>query len=369
MKKIIYNIHLWLSIPFGVIISIICLTGAILVFEKEIIQFKHPELYQADNQEELPLLPPSELMNHLKDTHDDSLKIASLTYSGASNGTCIVSFENDKRKLSVNPYTGEKIGWIEPDIFFQNIRKLHRWLLNAPENRQGMSAGKLIVGVSTLLMVIILISGIWLWIPRTRKGIKNRLTICTQKGWKRFWYDCHVSLGVYPTILLLLMALTGLTWSFDWYRNTVYGLFEADSRRGHHTATPQSDNSSNSQGTEYDYKIWDNVFTQMSIKCPSYSQIRIEKDKAQASPYKTFGFRDTHTIYFNRTDGEITKYQPAENVTLSQKLRTVIFSLHTGTWGGLIVKILYFLAGLIGATLPLTGYYLWIKKQIDRRTK
>ena len=39
MKKFFAKIHLWLSIPFGIIIAIVCLTGAILVFEAEILKF------------------------------------------------------------------------------------------------------------------------------------------------------------------------------------------------------------------------------------------------------------------------------------------------------------------------------------------
>lgn len=43
MRKFFHQIHLWLSIPLGILISVICLTGAILVFEKEITQIIYPE--------------------------------------------------------------------------------------------------------------------------------------------------------------------------------------------------------------------------------------------------------------------------------------------------------------------------------------
>ena len=38
MRKFFAKVHLWLSIPFGIIIAIVCLTGAILVFETEILE-------------------------------------------------------------------------------------------------------------------------------------------------------------------------------------------------------------------------------------------------------------------------------------------------------------------------------------------
>ena len=36
MKKIFEKIHLWLSVPFGLIITLICFSGAMLVFEDEV---------------------------------------------------------------------------------------------------------------------------------------------------------------------------------------------------------------------------------------------------------------------------------------------------------------------------------------------
>ena len=41
MKKL----HLWLSVPFGLVIFITCFTGAMLVFEKEITAAIYRELY------------------------------------------------------------------------------------------------------------------------------------------------------------------------------------------------------------------------------------------------------------------------------------------------------------------------------------
>lgn len=46
MRKLFGKIHLWLSIPVGIILSIICFSGAALVFEKEITQACKPHLYK-----------------------------------------------------------------------------------------------------------------------------------------------------------------------------------------------------------------------------------------------------------------------------------------------------------------------------------
>ena len=106
----------------------------------------------------------------------------------------------------------------KPCVFFQTTRELHRWLMDAPAAKGQKSVGKAVVGVTTLLLVVILVSGLVIWIPRTRKALKHRLKVSCNKGWRRFWYDSHVALGFYAALFLLVMALTGLTWSFGWYR-------------------------------------------------------------------------------------------------------------------------------------------------------
>ena len=67
-------------------------------------------------------------------------------------------------------------------------------------------------------------------------------------------------------------------------------------------------------------------------------------------------------IKFNPHTGkidEVVLYKDAEKVG---KIRGWIYSVHVGSWGGMLTRLLTFIAALIGATLPLTGYYLWIKR-------
>lgn len=217
---------MWISLPFGLLISIICFSGAALVFEREITQALQRSLYEVKS-EERELLPSAVLESRVKAQLSDTLEIASVKMPGKPGATCMISFRNaGKRMASVNPYTGEVIGFTYSYPFFQTMRKLHRWLLDAPVRRGEGSVGKMVVGVSTLAMVLVLLSGLVIWIPRNRRALSNRLRISFTKGWRRFCYDVHVSLGFYALLFLMLMALTGLTWSFGGYRTVVYEMCE-----------------------------------------------------------------------------------------------------------------------------------------------
>lgn len=90
----------------------------------------------------------------------------------------------------------------------------------------------MIVGTATLMFVFVLISGIVIWWPRTKKALKNSLKIVSGKGWRRFCYDLHVAGGMYTLVLLLVMALTGLSWSFSWYRTGFYKVFGVETTQG-----------------------------------------------------------------------------------------------------------------------------------------
>ena len=48
MKKIFSKIHLWLSVPFGLLITLICFSGAMLVFETEVMELCRRDLYYVE---------------------------------------------------------------------------------------------------------------------------------------------------------------------------------------------------------------------------------------------------------------------------------------------------------------------------------
>ena len=219
MNKVFRKIHLWLSVPVGLIITVICLTGAALVFERDITESLNPEIYKVTYTEGDTPLPPSELVASIRRQVPDSLKLLSLQLPGERDAACMATFKGTgKRSLSVNPYTGEVNGWTKSSPFFQTMRQMHRWLMDPPPVKGVKTVGKVVVGVTTIIMMVILVSGLVIWWPRTRKALKNRLSVSCNKGWWRFWYDSHVSLGFYATLLWRAMGLPGLPQASRWYR-------------------------------------------------------------------------------------------------------------------------------------------------------
>lgn len=384
MKKIFAKIHLWLSLPLGIVLTVVCLSGAVLVFEGEITRALHPEFYRVAAPADARPLRPSQLAGRIGGQMPDSLHLVSLQLSARSDEPCMAAFrETGRKQLSVDPYTGRVNGWAESPAFFGTVRKLHRWLLDPPPSKGEKSVGKAIVGVSTLALVLILVSGLILWIPRSRKALRNRLKVSYSDG-RRFWHDSHVTLGFYATLLLLVMALTGLTWSFGWYRTAAYALFggpqrtaaaqekpsrKADSgsrqSRERTAGREQGERQAETEARPFDYAVWDEVLGQLTAHCTAYKTIVLTQTEAQVARQSAMRRIDRAT--FDPRSGRLVEITRYEETPRQQRLRGWFYAFHTGTWGGIWTKILYFLAALIGASLPLTGYWLWWRRCMNKR--
>lgn len=460
MRNFFRKFHLWVSVPFGIIITVTCFTGALLVFEKEITA-----LCGNDITSVTPVGEPLPL-NVIADKVDAALPadvdVKGVVVSSSPDEAYKVNLSKPKKAaVYVNQYTGEVIGKDERLPFFRTVFRLHRWLMDNNPGEGKVFWGKMIVGASTIAFVVILLTGLVIWWPRNRKMLKNRLQIALKKGKNRFWYDLHVAGGFYALLLLLVMALTGLTWSFEWYRNGAYALFGAgeakqtavverktpkiaetpvcpgscrdctlpvcvkrvenkdtaveqsgmerwnvdavtaatnvadtkcldaestlsvaeidgiaaatvvDAQSG---ATAMTDGNSGAtllvtapQATEFN--SWQKAYENVVTMVPHFETITVSNGVISVKRSNFGNMRAADKYIFDEDCGAIISVELYKDTARKGKLSGWFYSLHTGLWGGLIARVLYFLAALFGATLPITGYYLWIRRLYMKHKK
>ncbi len=396
MIKFFRKIHLWLSVPFGIIITLICFSGAMLIFEPEITRAIQNDVYYVKSVKDTPI-PMGELMESIKETLPDSTSISSVTVFKDPTRTYQVSLTKPRRaSVFIDQYSGEITGKYSRIGFFATMFKLHRWLLDsANPHGDGVKVGKTLVGISTLIFVIALISGIVIWWPRARNNFKRSISISFSKGWKSFWKGLHVAGGMYALIFVLAMALTGLTWSFNWYRTAFYAVcgVEHTPRNISNTVTsdrrtgnggPNGDGESthsrggrdgerhggerDRRGGEHrsgghrhsEFGRWQMVYDELREQNQDAPQITIGQESASVTLGNTGNGRAADRYSFNRRSGEITLSANYADSNEADKLRGWIYSIHTGSLGGIFTRILWLLSALLGASLPLTGYYIWI---------
>lgn len=217
-RKFLLKLHLWLSLPLGIIITLICLSGATLVFKNEI-----------RNALGMPkvVAPHGKSGKGGKDGKTASLQQEKATVShqcspngcsqcpskevchpsaSAKDDASAKSNEAVKEKTSVVGKSSTKdapYGTTTKRDFFSYVTKFHTGLLMG-------SVGKLIVTYTTLFFVFILLSGIFIFLPGNGKQLRQRFKVEWGKGDKRRLFDLHVSLGWWTLLWLLLLAVTGL---------------------------------------------------------------------------------------------------------------------------------------------------------------
>lgn len=375
MKKTFRKIHLWLAVPFGLIITIICFTGALLVFEDQVTQLTNRHLYYVESPGSQPL-PVGTLVEKVESQLTKGATITGVTIYPQPDRSYQVNLSAPKgAAVYIDPYTGEVLGQSQRTPFFRTVFMLHRWLLDSQPADGGIFWGKRITGISTLLFVIILLSGIVIWWPRSRKGLKNGIQIALRKGKTCFWHDLHAAGGIYVLLLVLVMALTGLTWSFDWYKNAFYTLFgvettapaKSSAPKGQAAPGPQPGTTAEAATPATPFACWQQVYDQLAAENPDRLKIEITDGTASVSNNRYGNIRGTDRYTFDPQSGQITGASLYKDTGNSGKIRGWIYSVHTGAWGGNLTRIIWFLAALLGATLPLTGYYLWIKRLYRKR--
>lgn len=240
MRKFFNDVHLWLGIASGLILFIVCLTGTIYTFRTEIEHLANQSQFYVKTDSRSVILPVDTIITRLEKQLTGkvtSMQIPAdsmMTYQlsvrpglGQTDHDSAKATESRPKNYFVNPYTGNLVPQ-ESGLsdFFANVMKMHRWLL------LDNATGRLIVGSATIIFVFLILSGLIIWLPARLKNWKKGLAIKFSSNWKRINHDLHNAFGFYACVLLLVMALTGLCWSFEWYRDGLGKLLGAKVFRG-----------------------------------------------------------------------------------------------------------------------------------------
>lgn len=361
-RTFINDIHLWLGIGSGIIIFIICLSGTILVFQEEIEDMFAEEVVLTGK--DLPVKSLEELKNSIGAAGLGQLN--SITVPSEKVGfyeARIKTSPQDRRGTTylVNPHTAEVLPQPESAAseFMFSMFKLHRWLL------LDSSIGRPIVGIATIIFMILSLSGLILWFPRKWRwrNFKQGFKIKTRANWKRINHDLHNTLGFYSLLLIVIMGLTGLCWSFEWYREAAGDLIGTRifNRGGGPQFNPEPVSEEDLASLDRIYEATQEEFNyegEVSIGLPGEGSpvYSIRKYKESA-----FSPVIANSLVLDKS-GKVLHKEMFEDKPLNVQIASLIKPIHLGEIYGTFSKVLYFIACLIATSLPVTGTIIWINK-------
>ncbi len=375
MRNALFQIHWFLGITAGLVLAVVGVTGGLMSFERQIMEAISPEIVRVEVRGDR--LEPNQILAHLNAQRPND-RVEQLTFWPDAERSALVRFappEGQRRgdTVYVNPYNGEQLGKIRGEQFFRTLRSLHRWLL-IPSQEGAINIGRQITGFCALALVFFSLSGLYLRWPRRPLNWRNWFRIDFSLKGRNFYWALHSVIGTWVIVLYLLMALTGLTWSYSWFKNGASLVLtgEALQERGMEGRGARGSNESASLQplTVSTNAAWQtfandrkNQFRFASINIPKSAKDPVVINYVASSATND---RQRSTMTINADSGNIINHQPYTPAEpLGKRIFQGIYELHTGEWFGTPGVIVNMIASLLMPLFTITGLLLYI----DRRKK
>lgn len=369
-KSFWFQLHWFLGIVFGLILLIIGVSGAVLSYEKEILAFINKDTYYVKVPEGKTRLELKEILEKYQSANPKDM-INSISFSSDKSSSVVLNIliPNNRRGLNVyiDPYTGESLPNIVGKDFFIFFFNLHRWLAFDSEYRE---IGRKIVGISTIVCIVLVVGGLIVYFPRVRRNFFKSFTFSFRHKNRAFLSTLHSAVGMWLIPSFLLLCLTGLYWSFEWYRSAMFKVFQVEQvTKGH---LPRQVPKYNPKFDEVQ-KTFD-IFKQNVLKDYKNANIKIMPNKSSIYTVSYLYTDASHFREINSMDIDINKEtlikdSKFKDKKLNQQIMDSIFPLHTGEYFGWIGQLLMFVSASLMALFVISGYLLYYDRWKKKRQK
>lgn len=231
LRAVLFQLHWLLGLGAGLVLSVAGVTGALLSYEDAIGEAFDADLIQVAAHAE-DTLSPDALLARFRAQRSDI--VANLTLSSEPGTAATVRLGRDPAtgqrppSLYLDPHDGTVRGAARTEEVFSTIRRLHRWLL-LPGDGKGW--GRTLTGASVFALLVLLCTGLYLRWPKVmswRIWLKPNLR---QWGRPTYW-SLHSVAGTWVLPVYLVIALSGLWWSYDGFREVANTLLTGGETTG-----------------------------------------------------------------------------------------------------------------------------------------
>ena len=362
LKKTLFQLHWFFGITAGLVLALMGITGAAVSFQDELLRALNPSVLSVEKRE-AGVLPPAELVRKLEASEG---KTVSMLWVETDSGSAARVFftpppgERRGQMRYFDPYTGNYMGDAVGQDVFGFILQLHRFLAMGDTGRQ-------ITGACTLILLFFCLSGLYLRWPRQVASWRAWLTLDWRKKGRSFNWDLHSVFGTWCLLFYLLAALTGLSWSYEWYNQGLNKLLSdapQNERMRKRGPPPQGP----APVANYD-AIWSSIYSSAG---PGLSAYNIRMPAVAGQPATVFYLlknsphdRALNQINLDPATGAVKSHDRYASKSLKAQLLTSIYALHTGSYFGLVGRIILTVSSLLMPLFFITGWLLYL----DRRRK
>lgn len=364
----------------GIFIFTMCLTGALLSFESNVLEFAEREMRvvqipagdssaAAAAPSSAQRLPISEIISKVQAAKPGA-KPSGITLQNDKTSAAVVALGREGQ-VYINPYTGGITGegakgWRD---FFRLIEDVHRYLALSGSGRV---VGKSINDAANFLFLLLAITGIYIWFPRRLSWRHFRASMALR--WKVTGrardFNWHTVIGFWSSLVLIVLTATAVVMSYQWANNLLYSMTGSELPQ-QLQQTPQ--NAQSEPANLYPDNLealWTRAENHTNWKFISL-RLPITRDSAvftidEGKYWNKFG-RSALTV--DAKTAEVSKWESYGDQNAGRRLRSWVRFTHTGETGGFIGQLVGFLACLGGTFLVWTGLSLAWRRFRNWRSK
>lgn len=330
MKNINLNQWLWkwhfiaglISLPFVLVLAI---TGTIYLFQPDVDSKKVEELQTLKTENTSSNITYQAQYDIAKKALNKPPNTLILNTSDNQANEFVIGRFSNKKSVYVNPHSGEVQGQFSPkDSWMYTIRKLHGELL-------GGKVGTKLVELIASWLVVLVLTGIYIWFPFKKGQIKGFFTIRMKQGKRIFFRDLHAVTGFWISIILLITLAGGLPWT-----DVFGGGFKAVQKMTN-TGYPDSWRgiglSSSPRGEALTVDQMVDVAKSLDLKgIVSIGLPRSPKSTFSVSN-RTFDLGKQRMVHFDQYSGKLIKDHTWSDVGFLMRGRMWVMAFHQGQFG------------------------------------
>ncbi|MDC4734054.1 PepSY domain-containing protein [Acinetobacter baumannii] len=371
-KKFLFQIHWFLGISAGLILSIMGVTGAIYSYDQQILKWVNTDSYVVQAQSS-PKLTPAQLYQHFT-TIQPEIKINSITIAKDPTASSVVNIEKEGERrgynMMVNPYTAQVLPEVQGRKLLLLIQQIHR-------NLTAGEFGKQITGACALMLIYFVLSGLYLRWPK-KHSARQWLAVKPKLKGRNFIWDLHAVVGTWVIVFYLLFACTGLYWSYDWWRSGMFKVLgvEQPKMQGHSGSGRNKDQLpkiqlDNAQLITALNQTWSGFnnqigrdYSALTVNLPKKDDGKIELSFVDATPQHE---RARNQAVYNYKTANIEKMELYEDKKLNQKIMSSMLPVHRGSFFGPVYQFVAMLASLAMPLFFVTGWMLYLKRRKQKK--
>lgn len=396
-RNVLFQLHWFLGISAGLILAIMGVTGAIYSYEDPILRAFNQHSYVVPAQPQA-VLSPAEIYQALQQKYPQR-KISSITVNASKTEAATVNFAvpNNRRgeNVQINPYTADLLPVIQGEGFFQMVEDIHRRLTTGNFSKQEVlpnttagEFGKQLTGACAIILIFFVLSGLYMRWPK-KNSWREWLTVKWNAKGRSFLWSLHAIVGTWVLLFYLLLSVTGLYWSYDWYRDAMFKVMQVEkpkpqggaesSPRPQGTGQPRNGEGQQENKPEQDSpKIepaaalqqgWQafnqqvSAYSKASVKVPGKGST-LEITFYDAQPQHE---RARNTLKYDLNAQEVSELSYYRDKKLNEKIMSSMLPVHRGNFFGPVWQFLTMLAALSMPLFFVTGWMLYLKRRKQKK--